>query len=206
MLGRVARRLRAEGPAGLWYAIADRVEDWRDARFDRRFGIDTRFETGHQPIQIGVFRRIVHELPRSPRSLAFADYGCGKGRALILAAELGFAHVAGVEHVPSLHSRALANVRSYREMRPGAPSIEVTLGDASAWDPPERPAMLFLYTPFDEAVFRQVVQRLHERWQARQPQWLIAYRTPVHARILQDAGWVQPVVERPDFRIWRTNA
>ena len=204
LLGKALRRLQAGGPAAILEALADRAEDWRDARFDRRFGIDTRFEPGHQPIQIGVFDRIVRAVPAAPRELAFVDYGCGKGRALVLAAEHGFAHVAGIEHVPALHAQARRNVESYRERRPAAPSIEVRLGDAAEFEAPEGRALLFFYNPFDEAVMARVLAQLEARWIERPAPWFLAYRTARHARLMNDARWLDVVIEHPAFSIWRT--
>ena len=204
MIGRVARRMRAEGPAGLWHAVADRVEDWRDGRFDRRLGIDTSFEPGHQPIQIHVFDRIVGSAPIVPGRWSFVDYGCGKGRALVLAAERGFARARGIELGPSLHAKALRNIGSYRERRPSAAPIEVTLGDAAQLEPPGDESVLFFYNPFDASTLERVLGRLHAGWKERDADWFLAYRTPLHADRVRACSWLEPVVERPDFCIWRT--
>jgi SAM-dependent methyltransferase len=203
-LGRVARRLRAEGPAGLLSAVGERLEDWRDARFDRRFGIDTGFEPGHQPIQIPAFDRIVGSLPIARGDWGFTDYGCGKGRALVLAAEHGFAHVRGIERDPAFHAQALRNVGRYRERRPSAPRIEVVLGDAATLAPPASRSVLFLYNPFDAATLGRLLERLRAGWQGGAPEWIIAYRTPANAQCVRDAGWLEPLVERTDFCTWRT--
>jgi SAM-dependent methyltransferase len=204
LIGRAARRLRAEGPAGLLSAVGERLEDWRDARFDRRFGIDTAFEPGHQPIQIHVFSRIVASLPVATRGWGFVDYGCGKGRALVLAAEHGFARVAGVERVAALHEKAARNLERYRERRPDAPPIALVRGEAAEMAPPEAESLLFFYNPFDDVVLGAVLARLRAAWRERRTDWLLAYRTAVHARLLHESDWLRPVVQRPDFCTFRS--
>ena len=45
---------------------------------------------------------------------AFVDMGSGKGRALLVASELPFAKIVGVELSQELHQIAEENVRRYR--------------------------------------------------------------------------------------------
>lgn len=205
-LGRAWRRWRAEGPAGIAAALADRVEDVRAARLDRRYAIDTRPEgTRHEPIQVHAFHAIASRLP-PPGNRAFVDYGAGKGRALILAAEAGFARVAGVECDPALHAVARANLKSYRAQRPHAGAIDITLGDAVAYEPPAGDAVLFFYNPFGAEALGAVLARLRALRERSDAEWLLAYRTAVHAALVEAEDWLEPVVDRPDFRIWRTRA
>src|SRR5690242_13510032 len=83
-----------------------RYEDWRDGELDRKYGLET---DGFHPnvaalgargehvvdsspyvgVQIPVFRKMMRIAEVDPRRHVFVDFGCGKGRALFLAAEHG---------------------------------------------------------------------------------------------------------------------
>src|SRR5690349_10766861 len=92
--------------------LSGRLSDWRDAALDRTYGIETcelvqkpqgageHPDHGYlyEPIQLAVFRRIMAALAIDPHNYTFVDYGSGKGRALVLAAEYGFRRVVGVEY------------------------------------------------------------------------------------------------------------
>ena len=219
------QKWRRDGASGVARAVMDaathRWHRWRDARIDRRFGIGTagvRYDlaalgadgrhvahaTGYEPIQLTVFSRIVRALPDLPAQREFLDYGSGKGRALVLAAEAGFRRVTGIEFAPALHEAAQANIAAYRRRRPAAPPLEARLADATDVDPPRAAAVLFFYNPFDEVVMGKVLARLEAAWRDHGSDWVIVYRTPRHAALLDAHAWLAPVAQTPSFRIWRT--
>lgn len=221
------RRFRRDGLAAMWRAAVDKLEDrfsrWRDGRLDRRIGIDTcgiqddlaslgaRGEhlengQGYQPIQISVFRQIVRTMPIAPKDYYFIDYGSGKARALILAAEAKFQRMIGVEFAPGLHAAALKNVTIYHQWRKGAGPIELICGDASEFVLPGCKAVLFFYNPFDGLVMEKVLARIEQGWRERGHDWLVVYRNPRHADLLDRKPFLTLIAEHPAFRIYRTRS
>ena len=83
------------------------------------------------------------------------DAGCGKGRTLAFFARLtrGRNRVVGIEINPVVAQAARRRFR--REKR-----IEVLTGDAVELLPPET-TLLYLSNPFDEAIMRRLVARIH---------------------------------------------
>ncbi|MDE0519003.1 MAG: hypothetical protein OXH36_05570, partial [Bdellovibrionales bacterium] len=69
--------------------------------------------TYYVPTPIIPFFKLIKSLTLSPSSV-FVDYGAGKGRAMILAAESGaFSKIKGLEFSPSLFEIAQENIQSY---------------------------------------------------------------------------------------------
>jgi SAM-dependent methyltransferase len=101
----------------------------------------------------------------------FIDIGCGKGRVLLIASELPFRRIIGVEFAPSLAEIARQNLRHYRGLQ-RCKDIEVITGDATEYEFPSGPQVLYFYSPFSPAVLDQVVRRVEDSFQ-RSPRDLL---------------------------------
>jgi len=92
----------------------------------------------------------------------FIDIGAGKGKLLLLASHFPFSEIIGIEYAPSLHAVAVKNIQQL-QANPGAPTaIECIRADALTWDLPHRPAVYFLYNPFDFTTTRAFFLKLDE--------------------------------------------
>jgi SAM-dependent methyltransferase len=100
--------------------------------------------------------------PYSSRDYVFIDIGCGKGRALMLASDLPFRRVVGVELNPTLVSIARKNLIKWKASVHACDDIEVLHADALEFTLPESPTLLYAFNPFD----RHLTQLLLDRIQA----------------------------------------
>lgn len=218
------RKLVAQGPmavirAGQEY-VTDMRRNWLDRRLDRRYGIQTcgiddnlagLGATGehqshgyaYEPIQLHVFSDILQSLPVATNDYCFIDFGSGKGRALILAAEAGFKWVIGVEFAPALHAVAQSNVSAYQKQRPGSAPIETYCQDATTYVLPVCDAVLFFYNPFDDVVMRKMLNRIELSWYAHKRNLIVVYRNPVYSDIFDNAAFLQNVVTHRAYRVYR---
>lgn len=89
-----------------------------------------------------------------PRSAHVVDLGCGKGRLLLIAAQMQFKSVIGVEFVQELAAIAERNVR-----RTGTVAT-VVCGDAAEYEFPNGPLAVYMFNPFDATVMARVAQHL----------------------------------------------
>ena len=105
----------------------------------------------------------------------FLDLGCGKGRAVLLASELPFAQVVGVELHPRLARIAQANAMLWLRSRPKACPIHILHADAIDVGLPPGPTLLYLFHPFAEPVTLRLIRHMR----AQQPASLdIIYFNP----------------------------
>lgn len=182
--------LRERGVVETSRAVVNRTVD---AWFDLRHGVDTvgllpvdglGLEGPHQASAVHyepTGRREVQAILRrvDPRGGTFVDYGCGKGRCLLVAAEARFARVVGVELSPHLVEIARRNAARYR--RVGLVPIEVVNADAAAHVLDDDETVFFFYNPFDAAVLDPVLDEI-ERSLTRMPRPVqVVYVNPVHA-------------------------
>ena len=201
--------------AGFIGKLSHRLSDWRDAALDRAYGIETcdlvatprgvGEHPGHgyhyEPIQVAVFRRIMAALPLDPKRHTFVDYGSGKGRALVLAAESGFRRIIGVEYASALHEVAKRNVARFCSANRAGASIELHCADAAAFELPAEDLVCFFYNPFDDVVMRKVLSNIERSLQLRPRRILVVYRNPKHASVLSECRFLRCLTRNASFEI-----
>lgn len=87
----------------------------------------------------------------------FADYGCGLGRTVCVAARLPFVKVYGVELYPDI---ALVARRNAQKVRNRQATVEIIEGDVLDFNCQDV-TIFFLYDPFGEQTIQDVLERIH---------------------------------------------
>jgi SAM-dependent methyltransferase len=145
----------------------------------------------YQPIPPEQFRAIMSALSAHLAAdtnfseFTFIDIGAGKGRALLLASEFSFRRIIGVELLPELAEIARENIREFerRGMRFG---IELICQDATNFNFPPEPAVVFLFNPLPQADLRRVLQNLERSLHENPRPAYVAYANPVFEQVLGD--------------------
>jgi SAM-dependent methyltransferase len=143
--------------------------------------------THYKPVNRRLLFQALSETEANPKNATFVDLGCGKGRALIVAAEFGYERIVGVEYDPGLAARARENAWSYRkhdEMQ-SKPHIEIIEADAAFYDPPIGPFVLFMHNPFGEQTVAAVIDRVTASWKSNPRSTSILYAFPRWEQQLQ---------------------
>lgn len=121
---------------------------------------------------------ILASLPIRREQYEFIDIGCGKGRALIVAYEIGFRQVTGVEISPSLCEVAESN-----PLKCGV-NGRVICQDAISFPLPTGPTVIYFYNPFGARIMKQLVKNIERRLQDSTKDLWIVYVSPSCRRIL----------------------
>jgi SAM-dependent methyltransferase len=118
------------------------------------------YSTIYLGIAPSAMRAALAASPIAANDYTFVDIGCGKGRALLIAAEFPFRRLLGVELAPELCAIANANLA----LNPDWQSrISIINGDACTFVYPEGPLFIFLYTPFLIPVVRRFQANLESQ-------------------------------------------
>ncbi len=144
--------------------------------FDAKYGTDTSgviplsdLELANSETSGGIwyeaaspvtFRQLMAALAIPFGDFAFVDYGSGKGRMLMLAAEQGFRQVTGIEFAAELVAVARKNVEILNRGRVTPASIETLHMDARDYALPDVPLVLFFFSPFRGAVLDRVLANI----------------------------------------------
>jgi hypothetical protein len=90
----------------------------------------------------------------------FVDVGAGKGRAVLLASELPFQQVFGVELNTGLAKTANENITTWQRAGQGHDRMLVVEQDAAEFVWPLTPLLVYLFNPFSAQVLEKVLKNL----------------------------------------------
>ncbi|MDX1981232.1 MAG: class I SAM-dependent methyltransferase [Bryobacteraceae bacterium] len=182
------------------------------AEFDRQYGVETTglismtsmtidspnylYATVYKASDPDRFQEMMTRLPIRHQDYTFVDLGSGKGLTLLLASTFPFACIRGVEFAQELHQVAQANIRSYRNPAQKCRDVESVRADATQYEFPEDPLVIYLYHPFEEEVMAKVVDRIELSYRRKPRPILIAYLQPALRRLLDVRTFLRPVFER----------
>jgi len=164
------------GMAGLLYRVrAIIVDRW----FDLRNGVDTcgiipldelTISSEHksrgcryEPVRVLALQSFFSRFMRivSPQA-CFVDFGCGKGRVLMVASQFGIARARGVEFASELCEVAKRNCQEYKKRRKPVTSLEIIEGDAALYPIDPKDTLFFIFNPFDDIVMSRVLDNITE--------------------------------------------
>lgn len=194
----------------LLYVLSQKPAD----NFDRKYGVATSGEAessdagitdetarsmavGYVPTREVVIRHILENTTRGLdlKEYSFVDLGCGKGRALIVAAQQPFKEVIGVELSPLHCEVATANVDGY--LSSGrypvhCGNIRVDCINAADFEFPNTNLLIYMYRPFLGPVFKRVADNIRRFQAATGCRVMIAYSCPNEEVMLEQySGFVK---------------
>jgi SAM-dependent methyltransferase len=204
----VASRRPGDAATALLQSLRWRYFHVTGVHFDRKYDVDTSapadfsdlsIPTGdpnksqrYEPLPLPVFRHFLTALPSDLHDFVFVDFGCGKGRALLLASEYDFKKIIGVEFAVELCAIARGNIARYRSPTRKCRDLTVSCENAETFRIPDEPCVLFFYNPFKSDTLKVVVGNIRDSYIARPRKIYVVYLNPdgrsrVEA-ILDDAG------------------
>jgi hypothetical protein len=99
--------------------------------------------------------------------LSFVDYGAGKGRVMLLAAQHPFTAVGGIEFAEELHDDATMNIAQFPRSRMKCRNVECALDDAVAIAPLEGEVVHYFFNPFGPEIFAEVLKGIVRSYHAK---------------------------------------
>ena len=213
--------VRRYGPLYLAAYLFDVVRVHRAERaesFDARFGTDTatvvypwnlpsiRCERtpeihAYEAAPAWLLREILWSLPLQPHSFAFVDMGSGKARALMVASELPFAKIVGVELSQELHRIAEDNIKRYRPAGQQCAEFNLHCMNAVDYTFGSEPLVLFLFNPFGAESVARILYNLKSSLIAAPRQAFVVYVNPRFGALARRATFLKEVKKGGDW--WR---
>jgi SAM-dependent methyltransferase len=208
--------------SSMWLALLELLPSRRKARFgDLDFdwehsvnttrsnvGFQTQLMTGltgrpYFATEPWLFEQIMQALPIDFASFTFVDLGAGKGRALLMASDYPFQRIVGVEFMPDLCRAAQKNIANYSSDRQKCGLIEAICMDARDFQFPGGPLVVYLFNPFSEPTFANVLANLlRSVEQAPRPVY-IAYRFTEFEGLLTAANWLEKIAGTEQWTVYR---
>ena len=173
---------------------------WRD----RFLGL---LHSPYQPTEPALFHEILqtlfHDAGIDPREFVFLDLGSGKGRTLLMASDYPFREIIGVELLPSLHRAAQENIAAYKSENQKCFALQSLCADASEYEFPSRPMLLYLFNPLPENALARALRNLEVSLETQSGKCFLIYHNPLFESLLGTQPWLQKFSGTSQFAIYR---
>ena len=150
----------------------------------------------YEPTPVRTFNVIIRSLEISVGNYTFIDYGSGKGRTLIAAAEVGFRRVIGIEFSPKLCDVAKRNLSTYSRKRGRDANAEIYCVDAVNFEIPPVPAVLYFFNPFEREVLERVVQNIRRSYEAKPRRLYVVHYNPANTDLFASLNFMKKLNAR----------
>ncbi len=147
-----------------------------DLFFDFKYGVETintvmldelEINSPNKPhgryyegTNVYIFRTMFSLVKIDAPNSCFVDFGSGKGKAMLLAAEKGFRKVVGVEFSGELVEICRRNLEIFKRKKKSKTEFEVIHADAAEYDIPDEANLLYFANPFDEMLIGKVIDNI----------------------------------------------
>jgi hypothetical protein len=146
---------------------------WNEGKYERKLGIKTLSIKNLEGLTLvgehaedahhyqGASYYILYELfsQLKTQHKGFVDMGCGKGRAMIVAADAGFKSVHGIDLAKELCEEAEENILKVRHRYPQT-VFSVHHANAVSWEIPKGINTIYFFNPFPENVMTKVISNI----------------------------------------------
>ncbi|MFA7348744.1 MAG: class I SAM-dependent methyltransferase [Desulfurivibrionaceae bacterium] len=173
-----------------------------DFHFDWKYKTDTRNKVSlhdltvngenkargsfYQPTMALSFNRLLDTVPLPPDSV-LVDFGCGKGRVLLLAVLRGIRKAVGIEFSPELCAIARNNIKIVEQATGSRLNVAVIEGDVTQYVIEDDQNVFFFFNPFDDVVLEAVVKNMKKSLHRKPREIAVIYYNPVHSHILDNS-------------------
>ncbi|GAB4224839.1 MAG: hypothetical protein Kow0049_01340 [Stanieria sp.] len=164
-----------------------------DKKFDRKYNVDTcgsihlhqltvkrkNIESCsiYDPIPAKTLRNLFRYLPKNLSEYNFIDFGSGKGRAILVAAEYPFRQIIGVEFAQELDEVTWQNIHNYSNPKQKCFDLSSMCMDAVEFEIPQGKCIFFFFVPFGADIFSEVLKNIHKSYTQHPREMLILYVT-----------------------------
>lgn len=144
------------------------------------------YNTAYYGISPSTLTRALTLLPEPVAGFALTDLGCGKGRALLVAAQFPFSRIVGVELSPELCRIAAENCQA-------EPRIVIHQHDAATVEFFDGPLVVYFYHPFLKPVLRRVLANLQRQRQGSPHPTYLLYANCRYEKLMAAFPFLQVV-------------
>lgn len=121
-------------------------------------------------------------------NFSLVDFGCGKGRVIIVAAYFGFKRITGVDFSCNLCLEAELNIEKIAVFFPDN-VFNIICADAAYYQIEKDQNCFFFFNPFDEVVLLRVVKNILSSLKENPRKIYVVYLNPLHKEIFLSAGF-----------------
>ncbi len=146
--------------------------------------------TEYMPVNYSLLEDILHHVPKEARDGVFLDIGCGKGRAMCVAAANGFHKVVGIDIAKELINDAEINLQSIHNQYKNTESSLQWI-DVVEYEIPKDISCVFLFNPFEQNIVETLIRKLLNRGSKTSTPLYVLYASPQYAESFLRNGFTE---------------
>jgi SAM-dependent methyltransferase len=153
---------------------------------------DRKHASIYQPINFFIAEWLFEKaqlLVHNKESTRFLDAGCGKGRALLMAAFYGYQNISGFDISLAMCHEAILNTEKANVNYPDA-SFCIEQANANSYKIPDDTGVIFLFNPFDIEIMQGFIEQVLRSLQKAPREILVLYANPECKQAWMDAGFM----------------
>lgn len=155
----------------------------------KKKGIDITHATLYMPVSYQLIEEALKQIPAENKN-HFFDIGCGKGRAMCVAAHAGFNKISGVDFSKEFCNAATGNLTGTKE-KFSAINYSVIESDAAITPIPIDVDCIFLFNPFDEEIMKKVMQHINDSIRKEPRKINVIYANPLCKNLFLNNGFTE---------------
>ena len=126
-------------------------------------------------------------IPEQFKQGSFIDFGCGKGRVMIVAALSGFNKIIGLDIDEKLISQVNKNL-SISKTKYHGKNFNVLCADVTKYEIPDEATVMFFFNPFGEEIMKRVCESVLKSLERNRREILIVYVNPKFLNVWKEFG------------------
>lgn len=150
-------------------------------------GVDISHATVYMPASYLLLEDVFAKLPVDQRN-HFLDIGCGKGRAICVAAYNGFNKVTGIDFSNEFCTIAKENLKHIKIVFNDL-DFSIINKDAAIVEIPADVDCIFFFNPFDQVIMKAVAKNIQNSYKKNPREIHIIYLNPLYKKELLQIGF-----------------
>ena len=160
----------------------------KDLKFN---SINKKEACDYETIAIFSIKKILNNIEIDKKDI-FVDFGCGKGRVLLIASQYKFNKIIGIEFAPELFSIARANLeRCKNNNNLNVNNIMIFEEDVLQYNFKNNETVFYLFNPFTNNILDQLCEDIVRSFNSNPRRILILYVNPKFHDSIVEQGFIK---------------
>jgi len=184
----ISKEIKGEKKYGIKTTGADELSKLEEK------GIDIEHATIYMPASYDLMEEMFSKANVST-SNHFIDIGCGKGRAMCVAAHFGVKKISGIDFSKEFCEEAKQNLLiTQQQLQPF--HFKIYNNDAFYFDIPDDADYIFMFNPFDEVIMSGVIENIELSLERVPRKMTIIYSNPLQKYLFLEQGYQQDFYQK----------
>ena len=160
----------------------------KDLKFD---SINKKEAFDYETIAIFSIKKILNNIEIDKEDI-FVDFGCGKGRVLLIASQYKFNKIIGIEFSPELVDIARSNVSICKDYNSfNIDIIKIVEGDVLDYKYNNNETVFYLFNPFTNNILDKLCENIVRSFNSNPRRILILYVNPKFHDSIVEKGFIK---------------